>query len=184
MKNILLIGLLIASLSSLGQNRKQLTPTGFVQRLSPFTVITGASEQNVFGDTLIANTIPKYGKIRFTASCYVTTGVGLSNLTLRFVNGANTVTIINALALTLNVSNRPIIISGSITNQGNGTAYVKLIVEQDGTAINGLATFYGVRQIWNIDFTANQPIFLKSTLTGVGLGTTSLGVDEIERQGF
>lgn len=183
MKTILYLLLLIPSLL-LAQNPKQLTPTGPVMRISPFANITGAAEQNMYSDTLAANSLQKFMKARFTVKANVSTGVSLSTLTLRFVNGANTVTLLNVLGLTLSMTNRPLTISGEITNQGNGTGLVYIVVSQDGTVINSVSTYYGVRRIWSMNFANPQEIQLKATVAGLGLGATTIGIDEIETQGF
>lgn len=179
---ILLILLLPFTLFA--QNPRQQTPTGGVYRVSPFATISGSTEQNIYSDTIAPTTLPRFMKSRFSIKANVSTGVGLAAVNLRFVNGANTVTLINAIGLGINMTNRPLVITGEITNQGNGTALVYIVVAQDGGVLNGVSTYYAVRRVWSVDFSVLQPIQLKATLSGAGLGATTLGVDEIETQGF
>lgn len=183
MKKLLFI-LLLLPVICLAQNPRQQNPTGGVYRVSPFTSVTGGTESNLYSDTIAANTLPRFMKSRFMVKANVTTGVSLTNIQLRFVNGANTVTLISAIGLGLSMTNRPLVITGEITNQGNGTALVYIVVAQDGGVLNGVSTYYAVRRVWNVNFAANQEIQLKATLNGLGLGATTLSVDEIETQGF
>lgn len=176
--------LLLLPVFGFAQGSKQLTPTGAIMRISPFTSLSGSSEQDMYRDTIPAKAIQKFNKVRFSVKSNISTGVSLSNLTLKFVSGSNTVTLINALGIGLSMTNKPCVINGEITNQGNGTALLYIVVSQDGSVINSVSTYYATRRIWTMDFESDQIIALRAQITGLGLGATTIGVDEIETQGF
>lgn len=180
MKKVLII-LLFLPVICFGQ-RRRLTPTGALLRQSPFTTITGSNEQNLYADTIQAKSLTRFMKANVRVSCNLTSGLGLTTLTIRFVNGANSITLINALSIGVSMSNKPFKVECSLTNQGNGNGYLYCVVSQDGSVINTASTYYATRAIIPVDFNAAQPIYLKATLGGVGLGAATIGIDEIERQ--
>lgn len=182
MKKHLLLILLVLPFVAFSQGRNQLTPTGFVASVSPFTTITGGTEQNMFADTLKANTMAKQNNYHFKIFANATTGVGLSNITVKLKIGATTITLINSLGITVSLTSAPFVIEGDIVNQGSGNAFILCKVSQSGNIpMNGITSVYTMRTTASVDFSTQQFIYVTGQLTGVGLGTTSIGVDYIKR---
>lgn len=184
-KLLFIVALLIVGVHQYcsAQTRNQLTPTGLVKSISPFTTLTGSGENNMLLDTLKGGTLAKFQNYHFEVYANVTTtGLNISSITINVKIGGATMALTSGLNIALAQTNKPFVIKGDIVNQGNGNAYIYAQISQDGTTpINTVVSYYDKRQISAINFGVNQIIAVTSTVAGLGLGTTTIGIDWIKR---
>ncbi len=173
MKKILLLLLAIPFFAS-AQNRL-LTATGVTVSNTPVTAVTNtAAVYTILQDTIKGKTLSTYKKVTFRAIISLTTSLANPTITFKVNYGAGSMTITSAVALSLSLTNTPIVIEGFITNTGTtNSQFMYASIRQGTTAaipLSGNMNFV----IGNsaVDSTADQLLTLTSQFGSALTGTT------------